>query len=88
LTSWREVVPVEARKESSKGASGIDLIPPSPRKTGWLLYGPEFHKKEWHSEYTEELCRQSTEIHRAKELVADFQKLIKCGEVARLRFLT
>lgn len=45
LMSWREEIPVEARKESSKDISGIVRIPPSPRKAGWLLYGPEFHKK-------------------------------------------
>jgi transposase len=60
-------------------------VPPSPHQTGWLLFRPDICKKEWQTEYAEELCRSSQEIQTAKNLTDKFYELIKNGKVESLK---
>ena len=53
-------------------------------QTGWLLFRPDLCQKDWHREYSEELCRSSQEIETAKNLTAEFYELTKNGKIEKL----
>ncbi len=85
LRGWREPVADEAKRNLIGNRNGISSVPPSPHQTGWLLFRPDICKKEWQTEYAEELCRSSQEIQTAKNLTDKFYELIKNGKVESLK---
>ncbi len=83
LQNWREAIPEES-KRGFVNVIGISRQPPSARQTGWLLFRPDLCQKDWHREYSEELCRSSQEIETAKNLTAEFYELLKNGKIEGL----